>query len=87
EYVIGSPCVNEATINLENGKVFKIISDNLSKENVYISEIKLNGKNINRGFITQDEIINGGELKFIMTDKPNKNWAVDKTSLPYSMSN
>ncbi len=87
EYVIGSPCVNEATINLENGKTFKIKSENLSKENIYISEVKLNGKNINRSYITHNEIINGGELKFVMSNKLNKNWAIDKNSIPYSMSN
>ncbi|MGA9294973.1 MAG: GH92 family glycosyl hydrolase [Ignavibacteriaceae bacterium] len=87
EYVIGSPCVKEATVNLENRKTFNIISKNLSKENIYISEVKLNGKNINRSFITHQEIINGGELIFIMSDKPNKNWAVDKAPMPYSMSN
>ncbi len=87
EYVIGSPGVNEATIYMENGKTFKIISENLSKENIYINEVKLNGININRSFITHSEIINGGELRFVMSDKPNKNWAVDKTSMPYSMSN
>ena len=87
EYVIGSPSVNKATINLENGNTFKIISENLSKDNIYINEIKLNGKKINKSFITHKEIMNGGELKFIMSDKPNKNWAVDKDSLPYSMSN
>ena len=87
QYVIGSPCVNEAIINLENGKTFKIISENLSEEKIYIKEVRLNGKNINRSFITHEELINGGELKFIMSDKPNKNWAVDKGSMPYSMRN
>ncbi len=86
EYVIGSPSVNEAVINLENGRTFKVTSENLSKENIYISEIRLNGKEINRSFITDDEIMQGGELKFIMSDKPNKNWAMDKNFLPYSMS-
>ena len=87
QYVIGSPGVNEAIINLENGKTFKIISENLSKKNIYIKEIELNGKNINRSFITHEEIINGGELKFIMSDRPNTNWAINKISKPYSLSN
>ena len=87
QYVIGSPCVDEAIINLENGKIFKITSENLSKENIYINEVKLNGKDINRSYLTHNEIINGGELKYIMSNKPNKNWGVDKDSIPYSMSN
>lgn len=86
QYVIGSPSVNEAVISLENGKTFRITSDNLSQKNIYISEVVLNGEKINRSYITHDEIMGGGELKFIMSDKPNKIRAVDKESLPYSMS-
>ncbi len=86
EYVIGSPSVNEAVINLENGRTFKVTAENLTKENIYIDKVVLNGIAINRSFITHKEIMRGGELKFFMTDKPNKNWAVDKDSLPYSIS-
>lgn len=86
EYVIGSPCVDKATINLESGKVFKIVAENLSPENIYIQKLILNGKEIDRCFITHNEIMNGGELKFVMSDKPNKNWATKKNSLPYSIT-
>ncbi len=86
EYVIGSPCVDKAEINLENEKVFRVVSENLSEKNIYIQKLILNGKEINRSFITHDEIISGGELKFVMSDKPNKIWAANKNSLPYSMT-
>ena len=86
EYVIGSPSVNQAVINPENGKTFTIISKNHSPKNIYISGVILNGEKINRSYITHDEIMKGGELIFIMTDTPNKQWAVNKNSLPYSMS-
>ncbi|MBI1939192.1 MAG: glycoside hydrolase family 92 protein [Ignavibacteriales bacterium] len=86
EYVIGSPCVNSASINLENGKTFKITAENFSENNIYIKEIFLNGKKIDRSFITHDEIVSGGELKFIMQNVPNKKFAVEEKSLPYSMS-
>lgn len=86
EYVIGSPCVDKAEINLENKKIFRVLSENLSEKNIYIQKLILNGKEINRSYITHDEIISGGELKFVMSDKPNKNRAVDKNSLPYSMT-
>jgi predicted alpha-1,2-mannosidase len=86
EYVIGSPCVDKATINLENGKKFKIAAENLSPKNIYIKEVLLNGKKINRSYITHKEIINGGELRFIMQDQPNKSWAAGDDSLPYSLT-
>ncbi len=86
EYVIGSPCVNNAEINLENGNTFKINTENLSEKNIYIKEIYLNGKKIDRSFITHDEIVTGGELKFVMQSEPNKKFAVEEKSMPYSMS-
>ncbi|MCX6169494.1 MAG: GH92 family glycosyl hydrolase [Ignavibacteriales bacterium] len=86
EYVIGSPCVDRATINLESGKKFKITAENLSEKNIYIKEIFLNGKKLERSFLTHKEVVNGGKLKFIMQDQPTKNWATSQDSLPYSMN-
>lgn len=86
EYVIGSPCISEAVINLENGNEFKISTENYSEKNIYIKALLLNGKNINRSFITHSEILNGGELRFIMASEPNKSWATDSNSFPYSMT-
>jgi len=84
--VIGSPCVNSVVINLENGKKFRIAAENYSEKNIYIKDVILNGKKIDRSYINHSEIINGGELRFVMQDQPNKNWAAKNESLPYSMS-
>jgi predicted alpha-1,2-mannosidase len=68
-YQIGSPAVNAATLHLENGKTFSIEAKNQSDKNVYVQKIELNGKPLNRLYITHSEIINGGKLVFYMTDK------------------
>lgn len=86
EYVIGSPCVDKAVINLGNGKKLKITAENYSKKNVYIKEVFLNGKKLNRSFITHKEVVDGGVLKFVMQDQPNKEWATTNESMPYSMT-
>jgi predicted alpha-1,2-mannosidase len=86
QYVIGSPYVKKADINLENGKSFRIISENYSQDNIYIKNVLLNGESINRCFITHNEIMLGGELKFIMSNEPNFEWAADEASLPYSLT-
>ncbi len=85
EYVIGSPYVKEAVINLENGNNFRITTENYSAKNIYVDKIILNNKKLNRLYITHNDIMNGGELKFIMSDKPNKQIS-NKTILPYSMT-
>ncbi|NHN25934.1 glycoside hydrolase family 92 protein [Flavobacterium jejuense] len=69
EYAIGSPLVNSAIINLENGKTFTIETQNQSDKNVYVKRIVLNNKPLKRYFITHDEIMNGGKIVFVMSDK------------------
>jgi predicted alpha-1,2-mannosidase len=78
EYEIGSPIFDEVTINLDNkyysGNKFRIITINNSKNNKYIQRAFLNGKPLDKPFISHDDIINGGNLIFIMGSNPNKNW-------------
>ncbi len=70
EYSIGSPLVKSAVIDLGNGKTLKIISENQSPENVYVKEVSLNGKYIRNFILMHDELVKGGELKFVMSKKP-----------------
>lgn len=72
-YSFGSPLFDNAVINLENGKTFNIETLNNNSENKYIQTIELNGKLIERNYITHKEIMNGGELIFTMGNLPNKN--------------
>lgn len=76
EYAIGSPSVKQAEIELQNGKSLVIKANNFSSKNIYIRTVTLNGKPLNKSFITHDDIINGGEMIFEMTQRPNKKWAV-----------
>jgi putative alpha-1,2-mannosidase len=86
EYVIGSPCVKSASINLENGKQFNMEVANYAEKNVYIKEVYLNNKIFNRTYIKHDEIINGGKLKFVMSSTPNKKWGSDESTFPFSLT-
>jgi predicted alpha-1,2-mannosidase len=71
-YELGSPAVVNATLNLENGKTFKVTTKNQSAKNVYVAKVILNGNALNRTHITHSEIMNGGEIQFIMSAKPNR---------------
>ena len=72
QYVIGSPLVKEAEIKLENGKTFTVKAENYADKNMYIRSIKLNGAPYHKSYITHSDIVNGGELVFEMSNKPNK---------------
>jgi predicted alpha-1,2-mannosidase len=71
-YSITSPFVSEATVVLEGGKEFKVTTENQSKENFYIQAITLNGEPYNQDTITHQQIIEGGELHFVLGNTPNK---------------
>ena len=69
QYAIGSPAVNKAVINLDNGKTFTINVKNQGDKNVYIQKILLNGKPLDGLFISHADIMNGGEMTFYMSAK------------------
>ncbi|WP_281226655.1 GH92 family glycosyl hydrolase [Flavobacterium aquiphilum] len=70
-YLLNAPLIKETTIQLENGKSFKITAKNSSDKNKYIKAAFLNGKPYNKAWILHDDIMNGGELIFEMDSKPS----------------
>jgi predicted alpha-1,2-mannosidase len=68
-YIFGTPLFHEVTINLPNKKTFTVKAHNLSDKNIYIEKVLLNGKEYDKGFISHQEILDGGTLEFQMGDK------------------
>ena len=85
-YVIGSPMFSKVSIEIGKGKNFTVAARNVSKENKYIQSAELNGKTLNRSYITQKEIMSGGDLIFIMGNQPNKAWASGNKDVPPSFT-
>lgn len=71
-YSIGAPQFPKASLKLENGKIFTVIANKLSEKNIYVQKIYLNGKKLIGWEINHKDIMNGGELKFVMGSKPVK---------------
>lgn len=67
-YELGSPLFSQSSIHLPSGKIFTIRTKNLSKKNIYTKEIFLNGKKLDRTYITFNEVLDGGDLLFEMKD-------------------
>ena len=64
------------------GKTFIVKAYNNSPDCVYIQSAILNGKKIDRAWITHEEIVNGGTLELEMGAKPNLQFG--KKTLPPS---
>ncbi|MEP7144339.1 MAG: GH92 family glycosyl hydrolase [Ferruginibacter sp.] len=76
-YAIGAPQFPEITLNITAGRkarTFKILAKKLSAANKYIQKITLDGKIINKPFLTHQQIINGRQLIFEMGPNPNFDW-------------
>ncbi|WP_311436337.1 GH92 family glycosyl hydrolase [Hoylesella timonensis] len=68
-YMFGSPLFDKAVVNVGKGKTFTIIAHNNSAKNVYVQQIKLNGRPYKKLYIDYKDIVSGGTLEFFMTDK------------------
>jgi predicted alpha-1,2-mannosidase len=76
DYTIGSPMFDKVSVDMGNGKTFKIEAHNASSENKYIQSATLNGEKLEEPWITHEAISNGGKLVFKMGAKANKSWGV-----------
>ena len=81
KYIIGSPVVDKATMNVGDGKTFTIQCPNNSKENIYVQSAKLNGKPYTKSYIMYDDIMRGGTLELQMGNKPSK-WGTKASDRP-----
>lgn len=68
KYVFGSPIIDNAKINVGDGKVFEIVAHNNSSDNKYIEKVMLNGKAYDQWFIYFADIKAGGKLEFFMSN-------------------
>jgi predicted alpha-1,2-mannosidase len=78
-YTIGSPLFEEVSVNLPNGKTFKILAPGGTEKNKYIQKAWINGQPLDIPFFKHEDLINGGILKLEMGPYPNKNWGKGAT--------
>ena len=81
KYIIGSPVLDRAVINVGGGKTFTVETLNNSAENIYVQSATLNGKSLKRTYVMFTEITSGGTLKLVMGSKPSK-WGTAKSDRP-----
>lgn len=65
-FVIGSPVIDSATLNVGNGKTFRVVAEQNSPENIYVKSATLNGKELKEFVIDFKDIMKGGELRLVM---------------------
>ena len=68
-FLIGSPFVDSAEIDLSSGRTLSISVAGNSEENIYVKSVKFNNKDITDFRIPADELMNGGRLEFVMSEE------------------
>lgn len=71
-YMLGSPAIKTAVLTLENGRKLTIEARDQSDKNVYVKKVMVNGRELNRDFLTYTDITNGGKIVFEMSDSHSK---------------
>jgi predicted alpha-1,2-mannosidase len=84
QYVLGRPFVDHAVLHLPNGKTLTIDTANMSDTNAYLKDVQLNGKSLDRAYVTHEELMQGGTLKFIFSNEQDAAWSHRSLKLPYS---
>ncbi len=74
DYALTAPKFDKITINLDNryykGDEFVIETTNNSKENLFIKNMSLNGRKLDKYFLNHKDIVKGGTLKFDLSSSP-----------------
>lgn len=83
EFALTTPLFEKAVLKLANGKRLTLLAND-PKKNIYIHKVELNGKQIDTNFITYAQLMEGGELRFTLSDKPDKSRGILEEASPYS---
>lgn len=73
-YELGTPTFPSAKLQLANGKTFTVLAKDVSKKNIYVQSVSLNGKPLDTSYITHDQLLAGATLEFQMGDQPGPVW-------------
>lgn len=84
QYVLGRPFVDRAVLHLPNGKLLTIKSEMMDDSHRFVKEVLLNGKPLDRSYVTHEELMKGGELKFVFSSEQDANWSHRLLDAPYS---
>lgn len=85
EFALTAPQFPKAVVRLANGRTLTVTADNPCRS-VYIASVTLDGKPIDRNYITYDELMQGGELHFVLQPRPDYERGTDDAAAPHSLT-
>jgi len=83
-YVFGSPLLDQAEIEVGQGRTLVVRTRGNGKDKPYIQSVTWNGKPWTRSWIGHKELAQGGTLEFVMGATPNKRFGAAAADRPPS---
>lgn len=81
-YTLGSPFFKDVKLKLGGGKVLHIVAQDCSATAKYIQSATINGRPLNKPWISHDDIKDGGTLVLKMEERRNEQWGSDLRQAP-----
>ena len=73
-YELVTPLFRQSTITLPNGRTLRLSAPELSDKKRYIKSVTINGRAHRKSYITYEELMQGGEVRFTLTDQQGAVW-------------
>lgn len=83
-YAIGSPIFDSLQLKLESGNTLLIKTTRRSRDEVYVKELRIDGKVHQENLISHDQLVNAREISFIMSAIPD---TIRGSSVQYNPTN
>lgn len=71
-YVLGSPLFDEARVDLGHGRSLRVRAAGNGPDSPYVQSVRWNGRMHDRNWIGHAELVQGGELLFVMGARPSR---------------
>jgi predicted alpha-1,2-mannosidase len=84
QYVLGRPFVDKAMIHLPNGRSLTVSSAGMNEAQTFLKDVLLNGKSLDRSYVTHEELMQGGDLRFVFSSEKDAAWSHRALRPPYS---
>jgi putative alpha-1,2-mannosidase len=82
--VLGRPFVDRAVFHLPNGKALTVVSVGMDDAHGFLKDVLLNGRSLDRSYVTHEELMRGRELKFVFSSEKDATWSHRLLKIPYS---
>ena len=86
QYALGSPLFRKINLNLPEGHRLEIAAPDNSDVNRYVTSVTLDGRILDKNYLTMDQLKDCSVLKFRMSDEPDFLRGTSAEAAPYSFS-